>query len=186
MRAVAELDVRELVEGTFLENAEIVPVSARTGDGLEAIGEALARLAVDETSRPATGPVRFPVDRVFTMKGFGTVVTGTLVSGTIEEGRDYTLLPAGRAVRVRGLQSYGTSRTSAAAGRRLAVNLSGIEVGDIARGDTLAVPGAFTVTRRFDAIVENDSSRPIRNGARVRVYQGTSELMARITVGAEV
>src|SRR5690606_27320543 len=74
----------------------------------------------------------------------------------------------------------------AAAGRRLAVNLSGIEVGDIARGDTLAVPGAFTVTRRFDAIVENDSSRPIRNGARVRVYQGTSELMARITVGAEV
>lgn len=186
MRAVAELDVRELTAGTFLGDAEVVPVSARTGEGLYALRAAIMRLGDAVAARPDTGPVRFPVDRAFTVKGFGTVVTGTLVSGTLEEGRDYALLPAGRTVRVRGLQSHGEARAAAGAGRRLAVNIGGLEVSEIHRGDTIAAPGAFTVTRRFDAIIENDSPRAIRNGARVRVYQGTSELMARVTLGAEL
>ncbi|HUF22652.1 MAG TPA: selenocysteine-specific translation elongation factor, partial [Vicinamibacterales bacterium] len=184
MRAVAESDVRELAAGSFLEGAEIVAVSSRTGEGLDAVRAAIARLAEGGTRRPATGPVRLPIDRAFTVKGFGTVVTGTLVSGTLEEGREYALLPAGRTVRVRGLQSHGEARKSVEAGNRLAVNLGGIDLGDIQRGDTIAVPDAFTVTRRFDAVIENDSPRPIRNGARVRVYQGTSEAIGRITLGA--
>ena len=185
MRAVAELDVRELAAGTFLEGADVVPVSARTGDGIDALRASIARLGESLAARPDTGPVRFPIDRAFTVKGFGTVVTGTLVSGTLEEGRDYALLPAGRTVRVRGLQSHGEARAEAGAGRRLAVNIGGLDVSEIHRGDTIAAPGAFTVTRRFDAVIENDSPRAIRNGARVRVYQGTSELMARVTLGAE-
>ena len=185
MRAVAEMDVRELVAGTFLEDAEIVPISSRTGEGLEALGEAIDRLAASGAPRPATGPVRFPIDRAFSVKGFGTVVTGTLVSGTMEEGGEYAMLPAGRVVRVRGLQTHGQTRPRVEAGHRLAVNIGSIEVGEIRRGDTLAAAGAFTVTRRFDAMLENESSRPIRNGARVRVYQGTSEAMARLTIGAD-
>ena len=185
MRAVAEIDVRELVAGTFLEDAEITPVSSRTGEGLDALGGAIDRLAASGTPRPATGPVRFPIDRAFSVKGFGTVVTGTLVSGTMEEGGEYAMLPAGRVVRVRGLQTHGQTQPRVEAGHRLAVNIGSIEVGDIRRGDTLAAAGAFTVTRRFDAILENESSRPIRNGARVRVYQGTSEAMGRLTIGAD-
>ncbi len=185
MRAVAESDVRELVAGSFLDGAEIVPVSSRTGEGLEALRAAIARLAVAGPARIATGPARLPIDRAFTVKGFGTVVTGTLVSGTLESGAEYALLPSGRAVRVRGLQSHGETHAQVPAGNRLAVNLGGVELGDIRRGDTIAVPGAFTVTHRFDAIIENDSPRPIRNGARVRVYQGTSESLGRLTLGPE-
>jgi selenocysteine-specific elongation factor len=185
MRAVAELDIRELTSGTFLETAEIVPVSARTGEGLAALGAALERLAASATPRAATGPVRFPIDRAFTVKGFGTVVTGTLVSGTMEEGREYALLPSGRGVRVRGLQTHGLTRPRVEAGHRLAVNVGGIDVAGIRRGDTIAEAGAFTVTHRFDALIQNDAARPIRNGARVRVYQGTSEAMGRLTIGAE-
>ena len=184
-RAVAEIDVRELVAGTFLEHGEIVPVSSRTGEGLEALGDAIERLSEISAPRLATGPVRFPIDRAFSVKGFGTVVTGTLVSGTMEEGAEYGLLPAGRVVRVRGLQTHGQTRRRVEAGHRLAVNIGSIEVADIRRGDTIAAAGAFTVTRRFDAVIENESARPIRNGARVRVYQGTSEAMARLTMGAD-
>lgn len=185
MRAVAESDVRGMIAGSFLDGAEIVAVSSRTGEGLDALRAAIARLAASGAPRPATGPVRLPIDRAFSVKGFGTVVTGTLVSGTIEEGGEYALLPAGRMVRVRGLQSHGEARPRVEAGNRLAVNLGGIDVGGINRGDTLTAPGALTVTRRFDAIVENDAPRAIRNGARVRVYQGTSETLGRITLGPE-
>ena len=184
MRAVAESDVRELVAGSFLAGAEIVAVSSRTGEGLNELRAAIARLAGHAPSRAASGPARLPIDRAFTVKGFGTVVTGTLVSGTLEEGAEYALLPSGRTVRVRGLQTHGESRARVEAGHRLAVNLGGIDVGGIHRGDTIAVAGAFTVSRRFDAVIENDAARPIRNGARVRVYQGTSESLGRLTLGA--
>ena len=184
-RAVTELDVRELVAGTFLEDSEIIAVSARTGEGLDTLRAAIARLGAGTHARAASGPVRFPVDRAFTIKGFGTVVTGTLVSGTIEEGAEYALLPAGRMVRIRGLQSHGEAKPHVEAGNRLALNIGSIEVSEIQRGDTIAAPGAFTVTRRFDAVIENDSARPIRNGARVHIYQGTSETTARVTLGAE-
>ena len=185
MRAVAELDVREMAAGSFLETADIVPVSSRTGEGLDPLRAAIARLAGHGSLRAAAGPVRLPIDRAFTVKGFGTVVTGTLVSGTLEEGAEYAVLPADRTVRVRGLQSHGIARRRMEAGNRLAVNLGGIELSDLKRGDTITTPGAFTVTRRFDAVIENDSPRDIRNGARVRVYQGTSESLGRITLGAE-
>ena len=185
MRAVAEADVREMVAGSFLASAEIVAVSSATGEGLDALRGAIARLAGAASPRAVTGPVRLPIDRAFTVRGFGTVVTGTLVSGTLEHGAEYALLPAGRTVRVRGLQTHGEAHTRVEAGNRLAVNLGGIDVDDIRRGDTLAVAGAFTVTHRFDAIVENDSPRALRNGARVRVYQGTAEALGRITLGAE-
>ncbi|MDQ3069169.1 MAG: selenocysteine-specific translation elongation factor [Acidobacteriota bacterium] len=184
MRALAMSDVRELIDGSFLDGAAVVPVSARTGEGLDELRAAIAVLAADG-GRPSSGPPRMPIDRAFTIKGFGTVVTGTLVSGVLEDAGEYVLMPAGRPVRVRGLQSHGEMRERVGAGRRLAVNIGGLEVGEIRRGDTVTVPGAFTLTRRFDARLENDSPRPIRNGARVRVYQGTSESLGRITLGAE-
>jgi len=186
MRAIAESDARALAAGSFLDGAEIVPVSSVTGEGLEALRAAIARLGAGAAgSRRTTGPVRLPIDRAFTVKGFGTVVTGTLVSGALEEGGAYALLPKGRVVRVRGLQSHGEARPRVEAGRRIAVNLGGVDVADVHRGDTLASPGAFSIARRFDAVIENDSPRAIRNGARVRVYQGTSEALGRLTLGPE-
>src|SRR5688500_18281600 len=137
MRAVAELDVRDMVAGSFLETADIVPVSSRTGEGLDQLRAAIARLAAGGSRRAVAGPIRLPIDRAFTVKGFGTVVTGTLVSGTLEEGAEYALLPAGRTVRVRGLQSHGSARGRIEAGNRLAANLGGIELADLKRGDTI-------------------------------------------------
>jgi selenocysteine-specific elongation factor len=143
-------EVRELVAGSFLEGAPIVPVSARTGDGLDVLRRTIAALAREVPTRNDRGAARLPVDRAFTMKGFGTVVTGTLVHGTIAVDDELALLPDERRVKVRGLHMHGGARPRVSAGKRVAVNLAGVDVADVPRGSVLATPGAFGVTRRAD------------------------------------
>ena len=130
--------MRELVADSFLADAPVVAVSSRTGDGLAALGATLAAVAASVPVRRTDGPVRLPVDRVFSMKGFGTVATGTLVSGRVEIDQSLAVLPRHRVVKVRGLQVHGRSQAAAEAGRRVAINLGGVEVSELARGDTLA------------------------------------------------
>jgi selenocysteine-specific elongation factor len=187
--ALAELEARALVAGSALEAAAVVPVSARTGEGLDDLRAALAAVAAEAGSRPSSGAPRLPIDRVFSMRGFGTVVTGTLTRGTLrsdDEALDLVVLPAGRRVKVRGLQVHGATQQVAEAGRRVAVNLGGVDVADVNRGDTLTAAGAFDVTRRFDAIVELlPDAKPLRHGARVRFHHGTAELLARVALATE-
>src|SRR5215471_1030233 len=187
MVELAAMDVRALVAGSPLEGAPIVPVSARTGAGLDALRDALAAVASAAGSRGAAGAPRLPIDRVFSMRGFGTVVTGTLTQGTLRVDDELVVLPSERRVKIRGLQVHGAGQTAAEAGRRVAVNLGGVDVADISRGDTLTADGAFAVTRRFDAIVELlPDAKPLRHGARVRFHHGTAELLARVALAAEV
>ncbi len=179
------LEVRELTANSFLANAEILPVSARTGAGLDALRLALANLAGVPLRQGRPGVVRLPVDRVFSVKGFGTVVTGTLVSGCVREGDELVVLPDGRPVRVRGLQVHGRPVARADAPRRLALNLGAIDVAELSRGVTLSTPRALAVTRRIDARLSLlGDARPLRHGSRVRVHHGTDELLGRVAVAA--
>ena len=180
---VVRLEVQDLVEGSFLEGAPVLAVSARTGAGLPDLRSTLATLARSAGARPCEGPPRLPIDRVFSMKGFGTVVTGTLIVGRLSVDDDVVLQPSGRTVKVRGLQVHGEGRSDALAGQRVAVNLTGAEVANITRGETLTGVDAVTVTRRADVQVELlESAKPLRHGARVRFHQGTHELLARVVL----
>ena len=182
---IARMDVRELTAGSFLAEAPIVTVSAKTGSGLEHLRRALVSSASTLRQRDREGQARLPIDRVFSIKGFGTVVTGTLVAGTIYEDNELVVLPRGRTVKVRGLQVHGRRETQAGAGNRVAVNLGGVDVGDLTRGDTLCAPGAFEPTQRLDAVVDLlAESRALRHGARVRFHHGTTELLGRVAVAA--
>jgi selenocysteine-specific elongation factor len=180
---LVRLEVRELVAGSFLAAAPVVPVSSRTGEGLDVLKETLVSLAASVPVRRCDGPIRLPIDRVFSMKGFGTVVTGTLVSGSLQSEQELVLLPQRRKTRVRGLQVHGRSQASAEAGRRVAVNLGGVDVPDVARGDTLADFDAFEPTRRLDARLELlPEARLPGQGARIRFHYGTAELLGRVAV----
>ncbi|MGE3278064.1 MAG: selenocysteine-specific translation elongation factor [Vicinamibacterales bacterium] len=180
---LARMDVAELVKGSFLEGAPVHAVSASTGQGLEALGKALVAMGQGLTARSSDGPARLPIDRAFTIAGFGTVVTGTLVSGRVPTGAELTLVPGGRQVRVRGVQVHGHTCEAAVAGQRTALNLGGIDVEAVERGATLAAPGAVVETARADALIELlPAARPLKHGARVRVHQGTREVMARVSI----
>lgn len=182
-REVVKLEIAELVSGSFLEGAPLIETSARTGRGLDDLRRALADVASHGTSRPRGGAPRLPIDRVFSMKGFGTVVTGTLVSGAIRIGDELVVLPSGRPVKVRGLQVHGRAAEEVHAGQRAAVNLGGVEVADVSRGETLATLRSLGVTRRAEVEIELlPDSRPLRHGARLRVHQGTAELLARVSL----
>jgi selenocysteine-specific elongation factor len=183
MRALARLEIGELVAGSFLERAPLLEVSSKTGEGLDELRHALEALGPRTVRGTDAGPARLPIDRAFTMRGFGTVVTGTLVSGSIAADAVLTLLPANRSVRVRGVQTHGASVAMARAGQRVAVNLGDVEVADLTRGDVLAAAGAFEPTRVIDARLETLEDAPsLRHGARVRFHQGTREVMARVAV----
>jgi selenocysteine-specific elongation factor len=186
MRGLVQLDVAELLNGTSLAAMPVIPVSARTGEGLDDLGAALAALAGEASSRDAEAAVRLPIDRVFSMRGFGTVVTGTLAAGRIVADETLEVLPGGRMVKVRGVQVHGGRREQTVAGERAAVNVSGIEVADLARGQVLAAPATLPVTSLIDAsVVLLASARPLKHGTRVRFHQGTSEVLARVaTIGA--
>ena len=186
---VVRLEVEELAAGSFLEGAPILPVSARTGAGLPELRRTLAQLGAAAPGRSPSGPPRLPIDRVFSMRGFGTVVTGSLTAGRLGVDDDLVLLPDGRRVKIRGLQVHGAKEREAVAGQRVAVNLAGVEVGEIIRGETLTVADAVTVTRRVDLAIELlPSVPPLRHGARVRFHHGTRELLGRVVVsgGAEI
>ncbi len=183
---LARLDARELVAGSPLAGAPIVAVSAKTGHGLDALRHGLAAIAAAVPEHSDEGAPRLPIDRVFSMRGFGTVVTGTLTSGTLRVDEELVVLPPARRVKLRGLQVHGAARPSAGAGRRVAVNLGGVDVTDLSRGDTLTSPDAFEVTRRFDAVIDLlPDAKPLRHGARVRFHHGTTELLGRVALATE-
>jgi selenocysteine-specific elongation factor len=182
--ALAQDEVREFVKGTFLEKAPIVPVSARTGENLEGLKKELDRIAKDVTPKSANGILRLPIDRVFTMKGFGTVITGTLHSGSISQDQEVEILPRGIRTKVRGLQSHGKAAQRAVAGQRTAVNLQGVEKDQLHRGDTIVTKGFFAPTRTLDASLSllSGSSRHLKTGTRIRFYNTTQEALGRVTV----
>ncbi|HEU4690913.1 MAG TPA: selenocysteine-specific translation elongation factor [Vicinamibacterales bacterium] len=183
MRDVVRLEVQELVSGSFLDGAPIVEVSARTGEGVAELRRTLVSLAATTRRRITDDAPRLPIDRVFSLKGFGTVVTGTLVAGRLTRDDELVLLPSGRAVKVRGLHVHGETQTSAMAGQRVAVNLAGVEVADVSRGETLTSPGAVTVTKHVDVRLDLlPSARPLNHGARVRFHQGTREVAGRVVL----
>ncbi len=183
---LSRMEVRELTAGSFLERAPVVVVSSKTGTGLDELRHALVEVSSGVRARDRDGQIRLPIDRVFSIKGFGTVVTGTLVAGTIHEDSELVVLPRERIVKVRGLQVHGQRERAADPGHRVAVNLGGVEVGDLSRGDTLCAPGTFEPTRRIDAVMELVAgSRPLRHGSRVRFHQGTTELLGRVAVAAQ-
>jgi len=180
---LARLEVRELVAGSFLEGAPVVPVSATTGEGLDRLRQELSAVASTIPGRNTDGAARLPIDRVFSMKGFGTVVTGTLVSGRVSIDDELLVLPGERQVKVRGVQVHGARHAEAVAGQRTAVNLSGVEVEEIARGQELVAPRAFGETRVADAALELlPDAKPLKHGARVRFHQGTAEILGRVAV----
>lgn len=180
---LVRLEVAGLVKGSFLEGAPMVPVSARTGFGLDALRAALVEVGARTVERAAAGPARLPIDRVFSIRGFGTVVTGTLVSGHIDVDDELGVAPGGRLVKARGVQVHGARVTRAVAGQRTAVNLGGVEVADLERGQSLVEPGAFQETRVADLALETlADARPLKHGTRVRVHQGTAEILARVAI----
>jgi len=183
MLAVVRDEVRELVSRSFLDAAPVVAVSARTGEGIPELRRTLAALAGGVRRRQSHGRPRLPIDRVFTLKGFGTVVTGTLLSGRLAPDDELVLQPPGRIVKVRGLHVHGKATREAVAGQRVAVNLAGVDVSDITRGETLTSADGVTVTRRADVHVELlPTARPLKHGARVRFHQGTRELIGRVVL----
>src|SRR5256714_3090043 len=181
---LARAEAEELVEGSFLEGAPIVSVSSRTGDGIDEVKQALREIGAQVPERSSDYIARLPIDRSFTMKGFGAVVTGTLIAGAIHEGDDLDLLPMGTRVRVRGVQVHGSSVKQADAGQRTAINLAGVESAVIERGMILVEPGRLRTTQIVDASINvlPDAPRPLRSRQRVRVHIGAAELLARVRV----
>jgi selenocysteine-specific elongation factor len=183
--ARADADCRDLVAGSFLEGAPILHVSSVTGQGLDDLRGALGALAGHPPRLHRSGVVRLPVDRVFTVKGFGVVVTGTLVSGAVAAGDALVAMPAGTSVRIRGLQVHGQSVNAVTAPQRVAMNLTGVEAASLGRGVTIATPGSFAATSRADVHVQLlPDARPLAHGARIRVHHGTMEALARISIAA--
>ncbi len=183
MLELARLEVRELVAGSFLEGAPVVPVSSKTGAGLDELKAALAAVAGAVRARPSDAPARLPIDRVFSVKGFGTVVTGTLVAGRIAVDDELVVLPGARTVKVRGVQVHGEKHESAVAGQRAAVNVSGVDVAELTRGQSLVAAGSLAETRVAEATLELlPGAKPLRHGARVRFHQGTAEILARVAI----
>ncbi len=180
--AMVSDDVRELLRGTSIEDAPVVAVSARTGQGLDELRAALDSVAAETHARQAELPFRLPVDRVFTIAGAGTVVTGTLWSGTVKRDDPVELYPSHRAARVRSVQVHSAPVEKATAGQRVALNLAGIDVDGIGRGDIAAAPGTLTVTDRFDARFTYlpGNEKPFASGTRVHVHHGTREVLGRV------
>jgi selenocysteine-specific elongation factor len=177
-------EVTELVSGSFLEESSIVCFSAKTEMGLEDLRQALHEVALKVPERPSSYVARLPVDRVFTMKGFGAVVTGTLASGEINEGDELELLPIDRRVRARGLQVHGKTVPGAVAGNRTAINLGGVDVAAIERGMVLAPVGRLRSSQVVDVEVTvlRDAPRPLRSRARVRLHAHAAEILGRVRV----
>jgi selenocysteine-specific elongation factor len=183
---LAKLEIEEYLKGSFLEAAPVIPVSAKTGAGLGELRKALSTIAGQVQGKDATRPFRLPIDRSFAMKGFGTVVTGTLVSGNVRPGDEVELFPGRERLRVRGVQSGGKSVEQAGAGQRTAVNLAAIEHTAVARGMTLASPGKWRTTRRLDARLHLLPSAPkLKHRARVHFHLGTTEAIAEVLLYGE-
>jgi selenocysteine-specific elongation factor len=178
---VVRLEVEDYVRGSFLDTAQspMVAVSSLTGAGLNDLKSELARVASEVAAKNSAALARLPIDRVFTMKGFGTVVTGTLVAGTIRKEEELEVFPARKRVRVRGVQVHGSPAEAAVAGQRTALNLAGVTTEDLARGMTLATADTFHSTSRVDVLLSLlPSAKPFKDGARVHFHAYTSETIA--------
>jgi selenocysteine-specific elongation factor len=178
---VVRSEVADFLRGSFLDPAHspLVAASSLTGAGIADVKAALAKVASETTAKDSTALARLPIDRVFTMKGFGTVVTGTLVAGTIHKEDELELFPAGKRVRVRGVQVHGLPADAAIAGQRTALNLAGVSTQDLARGMTLATAGTFRSTSRIDARLSLlKSAKPLKDSARVHFHAFTVETVA--------
>ena len=179
------LEVEELLQGSALAGSAIVPVSARTGAGLDQLRGALATIGVVGRQRHQTAAARLPIDRAFSVRGFGNVVTGTLTRGTLHLEDELRVLPGQVRVKVRGLQVHGRPVERATAGQRVAANLTDAELVDLARGLVVAAAGSLAVTQRIDTRLELlAQAPPLRHGARVRFHQGTAEILARVSLVA--
>jgi selenocysteine-specific elongation factor len=177
--------IETFLKGTFLDNgrAPVLPVSAATGEGLQTLREELIKVAMRTHLASADALLRMPLDRSFVMKGFGPVVTGTLISGTISEGHTLHLEPQARAVRVRGLQTHGQAVQSAPRGSRLAINLSGVDATQVHRGQTLVSPRTIAAVYTIDAEVRLLKNAPaLKHRASVHFHAFTSETMARVSL----
>jgi len=172
-------DIRDFVQGTFLETAPIVPVSSVTGEGMPEFIKTLDELSAQLPNRPPSSLFRLPVDRVFTMKGFGTVITGTLISGEVRVGDMVMLYPSGITSKVRGIQVHNHSVNKAEAGMRTAVNFQGLEKASVYRGDVLSNPGALKPSYMVDVWLNylGSNKKPIKNRTRIRFHTGTSEVL---------
>jgi selenocysteine-specific elongation factor len=178
---MVEGEVRQFVRGTFLENSGMAAVSSKTGANIPFLKEKIHTEGLKISPKSGGGIFRLPVDRVFTMKGFGTVVTGTVVSGGIEADEAVEFAPTGLKCKVRGLHSHGRALGRGSAGQRLAVNVQGVEKSDVRRGDVLVRPDTLMAVTRLDAEVTLLKNAPaVKNGALVHFYCGTSELTARV------
>ena len=183
---VVRLEVEDFLQGTFLESpkAPMLAVSSLTGSGLDDLKRALAEMAARSQPRDSAAIARLPIDRVFTMKGFGTVVTGTLVAGTVHPEDELEVFPTGRRVRVRGIQVHGQSADAALAGERTALNLAAVSTSDLARGMTLAPPSTFEIARRVDVRLRllPSAPRPLKHRARVHFHSYTMETVAEVAL----
>jgi len=177
-------EVREYLKGSFLEQAPLVPVSSRSGQGLERLRGELSRAARELEQKREDAPFRLPVDRVFTVTGFGTVVTGTLLSGSLSLGEEVELLPRGIDCRVRGVQSFGAKVEQGGSGERLAVNLQGVEHSELAPGDVLVPKGVYQATSAVDVRLNYlpSATRELRHRATLRLHSATYDVPAQVVL----
>lgn len=181
---LVKLDASELVENSFLENAPVIAVSAKTGEGIGELKDAFVGLAAKIPARKNEFVSRLPIDRSFSVKGFGAVVTGTLLSGEIKEANELEILPLEKKVRVRGLQTHGKSASIVRAGQRAAINLGGVDHAEIERGMVLCERDVLRPTQIFDAFIEvlKDAKKGLKSRQRVRAHIGTIEALARVQI----
>ena len=178
---LARLEIEDYLRGTFLEKAPVVAVSAKTGAGLADLKRELRAAAIQASGKDASRPFRLPIDRAFAIKGFGAVVTGTLISGSVGADDQVELFPSRQILRVRGVQSGGKSASRATAGQRTAVNLAGIEHTALKRGMSLAAPNRFRATTRIEVPLQLlSSAAPLKHRARVHFHANTSETIAEV------
>ncbi len=179
---MVEGDVRTLLVGSPLADMPAVAVSSRTGVGLDTLRQSLAEVLRETPVRRDRGRPRLPVDRVFSMSGFGTVVTGTLVDGTLEVGQEVEFLPSGQRGRIRGLQSHRNRIAQAEPGNRVAANVSGVDVQAVHRGEVLGDPGSLTASRLLDVklLCLADASGPITHNLELKVFLGTAQRVGRV------
>ncbi len=172
-------DITGFLEGSFLEGAPMIPVSSVTGDGIEALKETLSTLATVIPQRRTASLFRLPVDRVFTMKGFGTVITGTIISGSISVGDAVTIYPSKTESKVRGIQVHSDSVEKASSGMRAAINFQGLEKSAIQRGEVVSTPGDIKPSYLMDVefLYLPSAKKPLKNRTRIRLHTGTSEVL---------
>ena len=175
-------EVREFLAGSFLEEAPVIPVSSRTGSGIDRLRDELGVIAHDLEQKRSEGPYRLPVDRVFTLAGFGTVVTGTLLSGTVKAGDEVEILPSALPCRVRGIQAHGAKAETGEAGSRLALNLQGVDHYQVRRGDVVVPKGVYRTTRIVDVYLNHLASAPrsLKHRAGLRLHSSTYEVSATV------